>query len=201
MPLVTTGEISIGGSVTNRSINLELSRAAGATSNLNETALRTLAGIPTSGSTISLASFYGKSSITVSLASITTNDPYDANGFNEDEPVSATLEFFSDGTWSANLEANLGVSDNWATPTTAGVGASYWIRFTRTSFSGGFGNSATPTTGWGQLNTTRSVEVFCGAITTSASAQYTIEIATDSAGSNIIATASFINLSATVYGA
>ena len=199
MPLAASGEMSIGGSTATRSINLELSRAAGATSSLGETALRNLAGVASGA--ISISNFYGKSAITVSLASITTNDPYAANGFNEDEPVSCTLEFFSDGTWSANLEANIGVSDNWAVPTTAGVGASYWIRFTRTSFGGGFGNSATPTTGWGQLNTTRGVEVFCGAITTSASAQYTIEIATDSAGSNIIATAAFINLSATVYGA
>jgi hypothetical protein len=65
MALVTTGEISIGGNATsgslNRSINIELGRAAGATSDLNETALRTLAGIATSGSTISLASFYNKS--------------------------------------------------------------------------------------------------------------------------------------------
>jgi hypothetical protein len=62
MPLVSSGEISIGGSTTNRSINLELGRAAGANSSLNETALRSLAGI--SSGTISLSNFYGKSSFT-----------------------------------------------------------------------------------------------------------------------------------------
>lgn len=62
MTLVSSGEISIGGNATNRSINLELGRAATATSNLNETALRSLAGITTPGATISLSDFYGKSS-------------------------------------------------------------------------------------------------------------------------------------------
>ncbi len=59
MPLVTSGEISIGGSTTTRSINLELGRAATATSSLDETALRTLAG--KSSGIISLSDFYGKS--------------------------------------------------------------------------------------------------------------------------------------------
>ena len=59
MPLVSSGSISIGGTTTNRSINLELSRSATATSSLNETALRNLAGV--SSGTISLSNFYGKS--------------------------------------------------------------------------------------------------------------------------------------------
>ena len=59
MPLVSSGSISIGGTTTNRSINLELSRSATATSSLNETELRNLAGV--SSGTISLSNFYGKS--------------------------------------------------------------------------------------------------------------------------------------------
>ena len=199
MTLAASGEMSIGGSTSTRSINLELSRAAGATSSLGETALRNLAGVASGA--ISISNFYGKSAITVSLGSVTTNSPFDANGFNEASPVYCSLDFYSDGTWYAYLEANLSVSDNWAVPTTTGIGASYWIRFTRTAFSGGFGNSARATSGWLQLNSTQGCWVQNGGITTSASAQYTIEIATDSAGSNIIATASFISLSATLYGA
>lgn len=69
MPLVSSGNLSIGtaagGVGSNRSINLELNRAATATSSLNETALRTLAAIP-SGS-ISMSNFYGKSSITFAV--------------------------------------------------------------------------------------------------------------------------------------
>jgi hypothetical protein len=65
MPLVTSGEISIGGSTANRSINLELGRSATASSNLNETALRTLAGVPSGA--ISLSDFYGKSNFAATL--------------------------------------------------------------------------------------------------------------------------------------
>lgn len=61
MALASSGSISIGGTTSGRSINLELSRSATASSNLNETALRSLAQ-RTSGS-ISLSHFHGKSSV------------------------------------------------------------------------------------------------------------------------------------------
>lgn len=75
MPLESSGPISIGGSTLGRSINLELSRSATATSSLNETAFRALAGVPSG--TISLASFYGKSSQTYFI-----NRLYDASNLN-----------------------------------------------------------------------------------------------------------------------
>jgi hypothetical protein len=59
MTLNSSGTISIGGSTTGQSINLELGRSATATSSLNETDLRTLAGVASGA--ISLSSFYGKS--------------------------------------------------------------------------------------------------------------------------------------------
>lgn len=59
MTLNSSGPISIGGSTTGQSINIELGRSATATSSLNETALRTLAGVPSGA--ISLSNFYGKS--------------------------------------------------------------------------------------------------------------------------------------------
>ena len=59
MALAGSGTISIGGSTATRSINLELSRSATATSSMGETALRTLAGV--SSGAISMSNFYGKS--------------------------------------------------------------------------------------------------------------------------------------------
>lgn len=59
MPLNGSGQISIGGATVGQSINLELGRAATATSQMNETALRTLAGVASGA--ISLSNFYGKS--------------------------------------------------------------------------------------------------------------------------------------------
>ena len=62
MPLNSSGAISIGGSTAGQSINLELGRAATASSNLNESGLRTLAGV--ASGQISLSNFYGKSNRT-----------------------------------------------------------------------------------------------------------------------------------------
>ena len=61
MALVTSGEISIGGTATNRSINVELGLAQDANSNLDQSDFRSLAGISGSGTEISLEDFYGKS--------------------------------------------------------------------------------------------------------------------------------------------
>ena len=60
MALAGSGTMSIGGSTATRSINLELSRSATATSSMGETALRTLAGV--SSGAISMSNFYGASS-------------------------------------------------------------------------------------------------------------------------------------------
>ena len=60
MALESSGTMSIGGSTSGRSINLELGRAAGATSSLNESDLRSLAGVASGA--ISMSDFYGASS-------------------------------------------------------------------------------------------------------------------------------------------
>ena len=100
MPLNLTGPISIGGPTVGQSINLELGRLATATSSLNETDLRTLAGV-LSGA-ISMNTFYGKSSVSIpgevwevvrsgtNYASIVwTGTQYVAPGFNS---ISTSLD-------------------------------------------------------------------------------------------------------------
>ena len=57
MTLATSGTMSIGGTTTDRSINVELGRSATATSSLGETDLRSLAGV--SSGAISMSNFYG----------------------------------------------------------------------------------------------------------------------------------------------
>ena len=59
MALESSGIMSIGGSTSGRSINLELGRSATATSSLGETDLRTLAGVASGA--ISMSDFYGAS--------------------------------------------------------------------------------------------------------------------------------------------
>lgn len=200
MTLAANGAMSVGGNVANRSINLELGRAFNfPNSAIGSAAFRTLAGVP-SGAIRLGADFYGKSNVSISLATIESGEPFEGNAAAPGEPCEISLDFASDGTWLATLDATGSTSGNWATPTTAGVGSNYYIRFTRTFFSGGFGNSATATTGWIQLNTTQGVLVFNSGVDSSVSADYTIEIATDSGGSNIIATASLITLIALLFG-
>ena len=150
---------------------------------------------------ISFSDFYGKGpnpAVTISLSSVTSNEPFDATPFAGGEPSTAELNFLSNGTWSATLEASASKSGNWATPTTTSIGAGYWIRFTRTFFSGGAGNSATASTGWLQLNTTQGIFVSRTSGFGVTTADFTIEIATDSGGSNIVATASLITLTASM---
>jgi hypothetical protein len=62
MTMVSTGPISLGGTGTsgglNQSVNVELGRSGTATINMNESAVRTLAGVPSGA--ISMNNFYGK---------------------------------------------------------------------------------------------------------------------------------------------
>ena len=63
MSLESSGAISIGGSVTDRSINVELGRSATAQTSLNESDLRDLAGVASGA--ISLSAFHGKSAVVI----------------------------------------------------------------------------------------------------------------------------------------
>jgi hypothetical protein len=192
MTMPSSGPISLG------QANTELGFSATALITMNDAALRTLAGVGGSGTTWSMNSLYGKSAVTISLSSVTSNEPFDATPFAGGEPSTAELNFASNGTWSATLEASASKSGNWATPTTTSIGAGYWIRFTRTFFSGGAGNSATGSTGWLQLNTTQGIFVSRTSGFGVTTADFTIEISTNSSGTNIVATASLITLTASM---
>jgi hypothetical protein len=64
MTLNSSGPISLGGSTAGQSINLELGKSATATVSLNDTDVRTLAGVA-SGAIIVPTNFYGKSNVLV----------------------------------------------------------------------------------------------------------------------------------------
>ena len=117
MTMVSSGPISIGGNATtgglNQSINIELGRSATATSSLNESALRTLAGVPSGA--ISLSNFYGKANqFAFTISSNQTN----ANlrtlavnaGWNQASRVVATIAggvtISSNGTGTPALTIN-----------------------------------------------------------------------------------------------
>jgi len=85
MTLASSGTMSIGGTTTDRSINLELGRSATATSSMGETALRDLAEVSTGA--ISMSNFYGKSletllwSVGLAQGNFTATG-YEAQGFS-----------------------------------------------------------------------------------------------------------------------
>lgn len=82
---------------------------------------------------------------------------------------------------------------NWYSPTTTSIGDNYWARVTVTSgslFSGTVDS-------WLQLNTFRAWTRQNGGIDGTLSATITLEIASDSGGSTIVASRSGIVLSAT----
>ena len=71
MTLNSSGPISLGGTATNASINVELGQAATAQVSMNDTNVRTLAGVA-SGAIIMPTNFYGKSAgATVNFIDVT----------------------------------------------------------------------------------------------------------------------------------
>jgi len=74
MTLAASGALSLGGSVTNRSVNLELGQSATAQISMNDANVRTLAAVPSGAITLT-TDFYNKSNtlaITISPASTYT---------------------------------------------------------------------------------------------------------------------------------
>jgi hypothetical protein len=101
-------------------------------------------------------------------------------------PAIAQIQFLPDGTITTATDDGDGGSTigspNWGEPTTSGIGANYWIRLT-------------PTTGSFTTNGAASFTNLAGAVTAlksasagTASVTFTIEIATDAAGTNIVLT-------------
>jgi hypothetical protein len=73
MTLNSTGPISIGGTTTGQSIEIELGQSGTVQASLNDSALRTLAGVASGA--ISLSNFYGKSNRASLSYTFTTSTP------------------------------------------------------------------------------------------------------------------------------
>ena len=104
--------------------------------------------------------------------------------------------FNTNGSWSGQTSTGGIVSNTWFTPTTAGIGSSYWIRFTLVSQSGPafmtFNLTGVPTV-WTSLSTQLNTQMTLvdtpgGSQTDSATRVWNVEIASDAAGTNIVAT-------------
>ena len=89
-----------------------------------------------------------------------------------------TLTLYSDGTANILTSDGQNFPSSWATPTTAGLGSSYYVRFTRTYISqSATGNSVAASTDWLSLASGASVSVQHTGVTYGyAIGTYTVEI-------------------------
>jgi len=98
----------------------------------------------------------------------------------------STITFNSDGTISASFSPNDGGStfgsSNWGAPTTTGIGSGYWVKLTATSGTFTTNGASTFTNLASAISATKSGNSGTASVT------FTIQIATDSGGSNIILT-------------
>jgi len=184
-----------GNSISLSQVNTELGRSATATIDMNDAAVRSLFGVGGSGTTISMSDGWGKSAVSISLTSL--GSQFDGFGDYTGSNVQLQLDFNRNGTWNWYGITN-NSSGNWATPNATDRGDSYWIRFTRTAFSNGLYATATASTGWLQLNTTRSIVIASPLQGANEYATYTIEISSSSGGSPVLATKSGLNIYLTV---
>lgn len=91
-------------------------------------------------------------------------------------------------TWAADLDSG---KNPWLVQGSAG---DFWVRATLNSSTSGLNDTTSGVDSWLQLNTTRSwsiVDSVAGIPTTAEEASLTLEIATDSGGSNIVATETY----------
>lgn len=95
-----------------------------------------------------------------------------------------SIIFISNGTMSfagvVSLIENVTPSTNWYLPTTTGIGSLYWLRLTGASLT--TNPASTFTAMSSSLTATKSAN------TSNASASFTVEIASDSGGTNIVLT-------------
>lgn len=187
-----------GNSISLNQVNTELGRSATATIGLGDSAVRALFGVASSGA-ISMSDGFGKSAITISLAGLAgvygTAYPGDT--------AYAEYIIVSDGSIDSST-SNFGIGDytSWASPPTTGIGSSYWVRFTQTSSygTGGFGGATQYGSAKGVWHQISSNPLFGVQRTGNGMGGfiYTVQIASDSGGSNILATATNIELSAEI---
>jgi hypothetical protein len=122
MALASSGTMSIGGTTSTRSINLELVRAQNATSSMGESALRTLAGV--SSGAISISNFYGKSN--VPTLAFSNGNSISVKGDLSGTGDTAIFYLNTDGTFSYYIDNSGGTAPTaWLSPTTTNGSSSF----------------------------------------------------------------------------
>lgn len=113
MPLNGSGPISLGGSTSGQSINLELGQSATAQVSLNDTNVRSLAGVA-SGAIVMPTDFWGKGGATVNFVDTTVY------AFNTGATATAGYRINSNGFDYEGINGTFSTLNQWVTPTSAG---------------------------------------------------------------------------------
>ena len=102
--------------------------------------------------------------------------------------ASARFNINPDGTISSAVTAfdggSLTGSPNWYSPTNTGVGGSCYVKFTPTAGTP-YANTAST---WTSLATQQNISVYTAATSGSNSCTFTMQIATDAAGTHVVLT-------------
>jgi hypothetical protein len=124
--------------------------------------------------------------------------PAAVSGSDINEFKSVSVTFYPDGTWRTYTETNATLqSGNWGSPTTSNSGANYWIKFTRVEYypnDASGASASTPTTAWLNLGSARTLECNTSPGYGNYQANYTTQIALDSAGTQVIDNPDLIRL-------
>jgi len=169
MTLNSSGPISLGGSTTGQSINLELSQSATAQISMNDANVRTLAGVA-SGAIIVPTNFYGKSTFTAVFNNAEAINLSDRGSGGV--VYQATYTVNTAGTCSKygaqfGLDTSLGPTA-WGTPTGGTPGNSFEARLQVTAVGvasggsvtfAGVAVSGTGSTGYYALSSNRAIDV------------------------------------------
>ena len=177
------------GVITMNDVRIELAYG-GSSITFNDSAVRTLAG--KSSGTISMYDMRGKptgpGSVSYPVAdNYMFEETYDTSQGDNTGEIGA--KWGSDGVlYSFSDKYSYQSIGNWTTGTPSG----FWIRFTRAAPGSGSSPTnittrSTASTGWMQMNSDHEI-VFSG---TWGLVKYTVDIATDSAGSNIVSSRTF----------
>ena len=139
MTLNASGPISLGGSTAGQSINLELGQSATAQVSMNDTNVRSLAGVA-SGAIVMPTNFYGKSAATVNFI-----DAYVYSG----QSVAATAAYRvnTDGFDYQGIQGVFTALSQWVSPSSAGGNYEVFATVTSGTLSSGTTGSWVATSG------------------------------------------------------
>jgi hypothetical protein len=150
MTLAASGAISLGGSTATRSINLELGQSATAQVSMNDTNVRSLAGVA-SGAIVMPTNFYGKSAVTIVLSNQSIAD-FTGGGSN----ASAGYQLTSAGAANEIVGTSTSFLETWCSPSGEAVNYEVFVTVSGSPLTIGFINA------WTALSTTRTWRLDAG---------------------------------------